>query len=91
MYTARGLKCGKIQVTLIKSVCIFLAHKPPYPIEIPQCFPARLKPSAATDRPISMIVGATVKGPIKRKRTLTKPVAPIIISIMAATMIDPVN
>ena len=62
-----------------------------YPIDMPQCFPARLNPSDATDSPINIIVGATVNGPINRRSMLTNPVAPMRISIIAATMMDPVN
>ena len=38
-----------------------------------------------------MMVGATVRGPIYLSNTLTIPVAPIAISNMAATIIDPVS
>jgi len=61
-----------------------------YEAEIPQCLPAMLKPVSATERPISMMVGATVRGPINLSSTLTRPDAPIRISRMAATMMDPV-
>ena len=62
-----------------------------YAAEMPQCLPASSNPVSATDSPINMIVGATVKGPINRRRMLTIPLAPIIISKMAATMILPTS
>ena len=58
---------------------------------MPQCLPARPNPVSATDNPISMIVGATVSGPMKRRRTLTIPLAPIMISKIAATIMLPTS
>ena len=57
-----------------------------YLAEIAQCFPARSNPVSATESPINIMVGATVKGPINLKRMPTMPLAPIRISTREATM-----
>lgn len=62
-----------------------------YMAEMPQWLPALSPAELYRDKPISEIVGAMVKGPIKRMRKPMRPEKPTRIWRTEATMIEPCN